>query len=289
MSSKYDYRPGKPTTLIFLHVPKAAGMTLHSIIDRQYPKESIFNIGQPVREHIDKFKKLPEHKRAKIRCMKGHMWFGLHRYLPQPSMYITMLRNPVDRLVSHYFYVLRSPTHPLYKTVKSSKMNLREYVSSGMSPELNNGQVRLISGTSVQDDRASTDDLEAAKRNLSEYFVAVGLVERFDESLILFKKLLGWRNIYYMKQNVTHGRPSKREISPQTLRTIENHNSLDMELYKFGVQIFNQKIRGQKLGKSQLLSLRLLNRTYETAHRLIKTHPARGALGLASRFFFRVF
>jgi len=36
-----------PQTLIFLHIPKTAGVTLRRIIDRQYDKSTIFTFGGP--------------------------------------------------------------------------------------------------------------------------------------------------------------------------------------------------------------------------------------------------
>lgn len=105
-----------------------------------------------------------------------------------------MLRDPIDRVISHYYHVINRPKHYLYKAVTSRNMNLAEYVRSGLSHEANNGQVRQISGVeAVFFDRepVSPGVLDVAKRNLSEHFHGVGLLERYDESLILFKKLLG--------------------------------------------------------------------------------------------------
>src|SRR5678815_616084 len=98
-------RTSAKPTVIFLHIPKTAGSTLDKIIDHQYKRTSIFT-----RAYIsmDEFKILPEAHREKIRVLRGHMHFGVHEYLPQSSIYITILRNPIDRVISHYYMVLRS-------------------------------------------------------------------------------------------------------------------------------------------------------------------------------------
>lgn len=260
---------GEERTLIFIHIPKAAGTTLHRIIERQYPRNTIYTInGANVQKSIQEFKNLSEIERQKIRCLKGHMPFGLHKYLPRPAAYITLLRNPVDRIISHYYYVLRTPSHYLYNVVTSENMSLSDYVSSGISPELTNGQTRLISGVErvdsiTGDEPVSADILEIAKRNLQDYFIVGGLSERFDESLILFKSLLRWRNIFYIKQNVTRSRPSKREIPRKTMEVIEKHNKLDMELYEFAKQMFEEQIREQGASfKDELRTFQLLNKAY---------------------------
>lgn len=89
----------KEHSLIFLHIAKASGSTLHRIIERQYPAEVIYSIdGLNVAESTNKFKNLSREQRQKIKVLKGHMSFGLHEYLPRPSTYITMLREPVERV-----------------------------------------------------------------------------------------------------------------------------------------------------------------------------------------------
>ena len=236
--------------LIFLHIPKAAGTTMNDIIERQFPQGTVFTVdGARVRESVDEFKNLPEEERRRVRCLKGHIPFGLHEYLPHPTTYITVLRNPVDRIISHYYYVLRTPHHYLYNTVTAGNMRLRDYVSSGISPELMNGQTKTVSGLGKADmivrEYSSADLLEEAKRTLQDHFVSVGLVERFDETLVLFQRLLGWQNIFYVRRNVTKKHPSQQEIAKTTVEVIERENELDMALYEFAKQMFEKQIREQ--------------------------------------------
>ena len=79
--------------VIFLHIPKAAGTTLTRILERYYNKDRIFVIwGRRLQESIGEFTSLPAASRAEIMLLRGHMPFGLHEHLPEPSTYITMLR-----------------------------------------------------------------------------------------------------------------------------------------------------------------------------------------------------
>ena len=45
---------------------------------------------------------------------KGHMLFGLHAILPQPATYITVVREPVDRVISSFYFMRNYKLHPLY-------------------------------------------------------------------------------------------------------------------------------------------------------------------------------
>jgi len=263
-----------PEALIFLHIPKAGGTTLRRVIERQYPKQSIFHIdGNRVRESIQDFKSLSEHERAHIKCLKGHMWFGLHEYFPQKATYITMLRDPVDRVMSHYYFVLRTPSHYLYEEVVSKNMDLESYVRSGISQELGNWQVKAISGIErviMGYDNVTCDTLEAAKRNLSSHFIAVGLLEKFDESLLMFRRLLGWKNICYIRRNLGKRHGSEKQISAQARRVIEQHNDLDVQLYEYARELFEKKLIEENVAKKSLVFFRIINRIYQGSYRLGK-------------------
>jgi hypothetical protein len=255
--------------LIFIHLPKTAGTTLQAVIARQFPRDAIFTIdGSRVWESVNQFKDLPEEERRRIRCLKGHMPFGLHQYLSRPADYITLFRDPVDRVISDYYFILRTPVHHLHDEVVSRRMGLREYVSTGISFEANNGQTRWISGAPGSDSTTAVealpvDALEKAKANLHNHFAAVGLTDRFDESLLLFKRILGWGNICYVKRRVSADRPSKGEIPGETLRLIERSNELDLQLYQVAKQLFEDLIEVQDPSfQDELRAFGRLNHAY---------------------------
>jgi len=246
----------KGKTLIFIHIGKAAGTTTKTIIGHQFQRDSIFNIDgsspQNTEKSINEFKSLPEIDKAQIRLISGHMSFGLHEYLSQPSTYFTILRNPVERVISDYYHVLRTPAHFLHAEVTTKNMSLKDYVKCRMTWTWN-GQIRLLMGTlggSLPPSGSvflSTDDLELAKANIRDHFMIVGLSERYDESLLLLKRAFGWRirNILYRKQNIGTNRPPNDEIDSDTLKVIDSHNKLDIQLYEWAKQRFEEQIRKQ--------------------------------------------
>src|ERR1043165_3931345 len=137
--------------LIFLHIPKAAGTTLHSILEMHYAPANQCSIYDP--EQAAKVLPLaPRVQREAIRLLKGHLAFGLHEHLIGQSTYITLVRDPVDRIASHYYYVKRMPGHYLHNAVVGQNMSLQDYASSKLTDELDNGQLRLLAG--VVNDKA---------------------------------------------------------------------------------------------------------------------------------------
>ncbi len=266
---KSPSRHPEPQPLVFVHVPKTAGTTLKKVFARQYGHESLFKT-QPEEDlegTVSRLRDLDRAERQRVRLIQGHMPFGIHEALGAPVRYVTMLRNPVDRMVSHYYYARRIPDHYLYDAVHS--MSLREYVETsggGISLEMDNGQVRSIAGAPhhlVEAGECSREMLDMAKRNLALRFDAVGILERFDESLLVFRRAFDWRIPLYIRRNVTKDRPSVREIDDQTLAIIEEHNRYDLELYRFAVELFDSRIRD--LGpvfQAEIHMFKLLNNAY---------------------------
>jgi hypothetical protein len=238
-------------------MPKAAGSTLQRIIDRQYGGQNIFNIDgngvDTVQASIDRLRSMSEDERAEIRCLKGHIPFGIGQWLKNPVKYISMLREPVARLVSDYNYAASTPEHVLHKEVNEKSMSLLQFVEMRAQSGLTNLYTRLLSGCVNWENLAlskpllSQTELEIAKENVRKC-AAVGITERFDESVLLFKKSLGWSLFSYVRENVTRSeRVDRRSVSSDVEKAIKEYNRLDMELYQYCREVFDETI--QKAGR----------------------------------------
>lgn len=222
----------RPDLLLFLHIPKAGGSTLHAILDREYGRgPTVWTTDWPDEEEIGR---LPLEERAAIDLIKGHFHFGLHRLFPQQAAYVTLVRDPVARVISHYHYVRHKPEHPLHRRVVDGGLSLREYVTAGLSDELENGQTRLLSTRARESGTCDRACLEEAKHNLVEHFPVVGVTERFDESILLFRQTFGWRLPLYAPINVARQR-DRTPVDAETRQSIRERNGLDEELYAFVV------------------------------------------------------
>ena len=82
--------------LIFLHIPKVGGMTLSKILERHYSPAQTLNFDAGDNQQT-RFEAIPAPQRARSRLIKGHLFFGLHRCIEGPSVYVTFLREPIER------------------------------------------------------------------------------------------------------------------------------------------------------------------------------------------------
>jgi hypothetical protein len=242
----------KNKVLIFLHIPKTGGLTLRNIIDRQYKKNGILLHSRTAPSN----KRLKKRDFSRIKCVYGHNRFGVHEEIHVPSTYITMLRDPVSRVISTYYFILARKQNRMHHKIKN--MSLEDFVSSN-DPQLmipvSNHQTRYLSGESIP-------DLQKAKENIENHFSVVGITEMFDESIFLMKKELGWKNIFYTKQNVSTNRPKRDQISKETLEMIKSKNDLDYELYNYAKQSLQDRLDG--LNKQSMNQLKnYMNRNKE--------------------------
>lgn len=264
--------------LIFLHIPKAGGMTLHNILKRQFSPQEIYNIeGTRIQDSISNFMNLPKREKLKVKCLKGHMPYGLHKELLQAADYITLLRKPSERLISEYYYILSEPKHKAYEFYHKNSISLEEHIRRHIETNANNLQTRWISGL-VNIDKfdppyplLSENALEIAKENIIRSFSVAGTVEMFDESLLLMKRTYCWKNIYYTRRNVTINRPKENEISKKVIKDIIKCNNLDMELYEFVQRRLEQQIREQgKEFKKELILFKRMNKIYSKMPNFIR-------------------
>lgn len=272
--------PGEsPPTVIFIHVTKTAGTTLSAVLEQQYVDQRICRTDHDFDRFERQLAEMPETTKRSIDCLTGHMAFGLHRYLPRPARYVTMLRNPIDRVMSYYYYALHAVDHPLHKQLTAAGMTLEQYVQSGILEELNDGQVPRLSGErdeAVRYGSVPPTRLESAKLNLREHFVAVGLTERFDASLLLFAKALGWKHLFYVPRNVTPNRPRRATLSPGVRGLIERYNRLDMELYEYAAGLFGQQLRRHGITPVRVAAFRMAAR-FRRARRALRKRVSREA------------
>jgi Galactose-3-O-sulfotransferase len=297
-------------TLIYLHIGKTAGVTLHQVLRRQFSpsqtlwlhrspiergqaakatagaerdeEEAVPSEDRPIRERsLAYVASLPREELARVRLIEGHTIYGLHRCLPRPAVYATLLREPVARVISGYGYIRRRPGHPLHAL--SHRLSLDEFLRSGNALQLDNGQTRAIAGDTRTAFGECTHELaESAKRNIEEHFAVVGLTEWFDESLLLMRRAFGWRNVHYVPANVSRRSRSSREVDTRTRRVIEELNQLDVELYEWTRERVGLTIEAESDLDEELRRFRAVNILYRPWGHLTYTLPRAVLMALRS-------
>jgi hypothetical protein len=247
--------------LVFVHLPKTAGTTLHKIITHQYPKSRIRihhdSDGPPSAELASRIKA----RDASI--VMGHFSVGLHAFIPD-LRYITCLRDPAQRVISHYNHALNDPGHYLHR--EATSISLAKYVSSGLSGELSDGMTRMLAGISDFHHGTVTEDtLAIALANIESRFDAVIPSERFDEGILLLAQDLGWKTPYYLRRKVGRYPRLATSPDPETIRIIEEYNRFDRQLYDFCSEKFEKRANHLPDLPQRLTRFRTANATFGKA------------------------
>jgi hypothetical protein len=239
-----------------VHIPKTAGATVTSMFIAAYSEAEVLGAGNYLRH--------PEQAEAEIARARwsggwtdaalvgGHVPYGLFcGSLPRDTRYMTFLREPVDRVLSHYHRHLqrKSPTSD----------SLVEALERGM-PELNNLATRFLCGSPSPSGKLESSALDDAKASLSA-FAFVGIQERFEESVVLLQRILGLDLVPYLNLHVSTERPLVEEIPEAQRALIEEHNRLDAELYAFALELFEGAVTAADEGfAADVARLRALSR-----------------------------
>ncbi len=241
-------RPEGEPLLAFVHIPKTAGGTVISMLATAYSKDGIRDGGNYFRNPAYTTRKVARPKKSRGRVLAGHVPYGvLREHLPPDTRYMTFLREPVDRVFSHYWRHVRRRDPARAGRMKQrpgarvKAESIAQAVTEMRIPQMNNFAMRFLCARPPVSGSVPPSALDEAKENLRE-FAFIGIQERFEESLLLLQRMLGLDSVAYEDRHVSSDRPAVEDLTDEERRVIEEHNQLDAELYRFGLQLFNEAI-----------------------------------------------
>ena len=248
--------------LIFTHIPKSGGTSLDKILEDQYGGKWL-RVNSP-----DHWLSMSAAEKEGIKVVSGHFRYGIHEVIPGEHQYISLMREPVHRLVSHYVFAISRPDHYIHKKLidrdpELKRANLEyemeridqielaerihercgveDYVLSGVTTETDNSQTRIISGMSPPFGECNDEMVEVAIRNIRDSYAYVGIMERFVESMERFEKILDWpmqSPTVFVNKGVEL--PISKEISNEVKAKIRAFNRYDSKLYNHVKKEFSE-------------------------------------------------
>ena len=217
--------------LVFLHLAKTGGRTMDTVLRSTYgagyvqaepwrpPRAAgtgggdfILPTYQP-----DDFRRL-QRLCPWMRAVGGHtltLWSRVHTV--RPVRYVAFMREPIARAASHYQYHVANAPEPL------------DWDAYCDWPEHYNSQVRFFSRGA---------DPDEAIRLIREHGVFVGLLERFEESLLLIRRLVAPELVpAYVRRNTASSNDIARKLrsDPASRERLRAMNSAEFPLHEFVV------------------------------------------------------
>jgi len=251
-----------PLPWYFLHIPKTAGTTFRVMLENRFhmddicPAYEFFQIGEYADEQLRRF-----------RLFRGHMGYNLVNYLPENPRVMVMLREPMERAVSHFEYIRRDPGHPKHCIIHEQKMGLKEYLLDPvLSAEVTNAQVRPLAHLTdrqtlreLMNDSGSQDEFARAWRHRDgvlppedelldvalerlDAMDFVGVAEKLEQGMELAAWLLETPAPEQSQSlNINPGRTRLDALSHDVLALLKQATVLDRRLYERGRRLFEQQ------------------------------------------------
>ncbi len=214
-------------TLVFFHIPKTGGTSLAAEIGQlgvswAHMLGSI-DYTSPYGTPRDHLMSLREATLAgDYRFMFGHTTQRDFNFVMGKSLsfrFATMIRDPVDRVISEYHYMI-SPAHPNHLHLLRSYPTFEHYIDNFVDTNVMSYCLESYRGEPVDD---------IVERLVNEY-AFVGLMETYPAEFNRLATVLGFNAQSTKHLNPTVGRP---QYIPDKLRQkILNFNYRDDQLYR---------------------------------------------------------
>lgn len=217
--------------LVSVHVPKAAGLSFQKHLSHLYGRRAMWDYNHTDRPDYKPEKPTPyllaQLRTNKTTVIHGHLFLSKYHHIPglQRAMWF---RDPVQRLLSHYYYWLRAPDMDHPNCAKLHERGL-SVISFAELPELQNVFTRFLDGEPLKE------------------LDWIGLVEDYQESLDLFYAMYAVNRdpgelTTHQNKNAARGDKTEYGLDKISTEAIEKLNAKDMELYALAKLKFTELV-----------------------------------------------
>lgn len=225
--------------IISLHMPKTAGNSFLNALNKKYgphlkqdygdmariqeylagqiPAESVYGDSAAEKNELDK-----------VNCIHGHFLAQKYNHLlrEKRARLVTWLRDPVERLISHYNFFILSydplTAGPLFKKVIEESWTLEKFC---FSEEFKNLYSKYLQGFP------------------REYIEFIGITEYYSDDLRWFSRMYLNKDVPVSKINCApKSMEASGSIDPGFRRAVESFHIKDAELYKYALE--KRNLRG---------------------------------------------
>lgn len=245
--------------IVHVHIFKNAGSSFDDALKRNFAKDFVDHREDHLihknKDFLNAYMSENQHVRA----------FSSHSVYDKPIDFNNVtyhtayfVRHPIDRIKSVYSFEYKQPAEDSLGARMAKEFDLKGYVEWRMSPEapptIRNMQTIFIAGMGKGNGRMEAR-YEAALKTLEQNSL-VALVDRYDESMVVFEEYL--KEVYpnidlsYIRRNVTdnahHLSAEEKaqkllsELGAELAQTVLKNNQYDIQLYNKANELLDEKI-----------------------------------------------
>jgi hypothetical protein len=172
-----------------------------------------------------------------MRAVSGHFCVRWGDRLPKDRFNLTVLRDPIDRFLSEFYFIKRYNSGRLLNS-KAQMLDLDAYLDALTPSDCEDALVQVgmlfplggsLSETPV---KLSVNDKVAAAMRAIEDFQLIGVQEELDDFTCVLETRFGWQPKQLGHVMVTAARVKKQELSPFQYRHLQRLLEPELEVYQ---------------------------------------------------------
>jgi hypothetical protein len=239
---------------VFIHIPKTAGSSLRTVLREVYgddecylysPMRALLAMDRSEKRRLDcgLMQWCNENKsRERRAAIYGHMFYGVCRGWTRQSRYMTILREPVARVLSNYYFRRQhghcdEPAVDLTSFARGNSPNL------AMQLEADNLQARFLGALDGSADplafgACDNGFVDRALQRIQSGELLVGFADCPSQAMEHFARGLNWGRIPVLgRERITRVYPAIWEHSQELIEKIANQNKYDEMLWRGARQL----------------------------------------------------
>lgn len=227
--------------LFFYHVPKCAGTTFAVLISHLFKKTH--RLRGPLFKNNDKggpiafdnyIKDENLINTSQLQFLYGHLPFEIHNRLKDKYLFVTIIREPVQRCISHYAWAVS-------RNICSINDDIDDLFENNKIPK--NAIVNQFSGEGLSNSN-SDKSVDLSLDNLCNKIDLLFDLDDIFKLLNLIISSYDLPNLFFQNQQVNY---NKINISEKIIAKIKKHNKRDISLYSKLLQ--NNLIKNYSVNK----------------------------------------
>ena len=210
-----------------VHMPKAGGTTLTDVMRSVYGERLLIAHplrGWPQQWPAEFLAEVSAHKDF-YQAFSGHAAYGIHEVFGRETVYLSSVRDPLERFESYYNFVQHWKTHRYYQVAHGMSIGeFFRFLRAQDDIELFNLQCLMLCGQK---------DFQLAKEWVHSRYLAIAPLTYFSESIALIARALEWGNVTVSRLNQTPHKSTVADLSAADFKALADGNAADRDLVRY--------------------------------------------------------